>query len=236
MRSDQEKPDKTKILLVDDHTLFAEGTADLLSAETALEVVGIAHDGRECLAFLKSETPDVIMLDIALPDCLGIGLIDRIKARQPSVKIIMLTGLNPGDYLREALRKGVHGFLTKECNKRELIEAIFSVKHGQDYFSKGVVPFLRPACSGYGEQARTSAAQSDGVAKLLSDREEEVMDLMARGLSDREISSALGITIRTVKYHTGNIRSKLGVKSRSKAIAVWSNGGNRAYEGMDIQP
>ncbi|KLU61561.1 transcriptional regulatory protein DegU [Peptococcaceae bacterium CEB3] len=228
--SDQEKAGKTKILLVDDHTLFTQGTVALLSSEADLEVVGIARDGGECLALLEAERPEVILLDIHLPDCLGIGLIDLIKARQPSTKIIMLTGLNPRGYLKDSLQKGVHGFLMKECNKKELIEAIFTVKQGKDYFSKGVAPFLKSACLGCDSPVRSSVAQSNGVAMPLSTREEEVMNLMAKGLSDREISSALGITVRTVKHHTGNIRSKLGVKSRSKAIAAWGHEGNGDYE------
>jgi len=220
-----EKLEKIKVLVVDDHTLFAEGTVALLSSETNLEIVGIANDGNQCLTFLKSKTPDIILLDISLPDCSGINLIDDIKSIHPAVKIIMLTGLNPRGYLTKSLQKGVHGFLLKECSKREMIEAIYYVEQGKEYFSKGLVPFLKLTLNG-DKQALTS--QPNNIGKLLSAREKEIMDLITNGLNNQEISTTLGITIRTVKFHSSNIFLKLGVKSRSKAVATWDNGAERS--------
>ncbi|EGW36054.1 response regulator [Desulfosporosinus sp. OT] len=215
-----EKLEKIKVLVVDDHTLFAEGTVSLLSSETKLEILGIANDGNQCLTFLKLKTPNIILLDISLPDCSGINLIDDIKSIHPAVKIIMLTGLNPKGYLTKSLQKGVHGFLLKECNKKEMIEAVFYVAQGKEYFSKGLAPFLKSAFNKGDKKALTS--QPNDIGELLSGREEEIMNLIVKGLNNQEISSILGITIRTVKFHTSNILSKLGVKSRSKAVVAWT--------------
>lgn len=221
MSFNNDKLEKIKVLVVDDHTLFAEGTVSILSSETNLEIVGIANDGNQCLTLLRSKIPDIILLDISLPDCSGINLVDDIKSINPAVKIIMLTGLNPKGYLTKSLQKGVHGFLLKECNKKEMIEAIFFVAQGKEYFSKGLAPLLKLAFVGSnGDKALTS--RPIDIGELLSSREEEIMDLIAKGLNNQEISSTLGITIRTVKFHTSNILIKLSVKSRSKAVAVWT--------------
>ena len=216
------KVEKIKVLVVDDHNLFAEGPVSLLSSETNLEIVGIANEGNQCLTFLKSKTPDIILLDISLPDCSGINLIDDIKSIHPAAKIIMLTGLNPRGYLTKSLQKGVHGFLLKECSKREMIEAIFYVEQGKEYFSKGLAPFLKLAFVGNNGDKQALISQPNDIGELLSVREKEIMDLITKGLNNQEISSTLGITIRTVKFHTSNILSKLGLKSRSKAVAAWT--------------
>lgn len=229
-----EKLENIKVLVVDDHTLFAEGTVSILSSETNLEIVGIANDGNQCLALLRSKTPDIILLDISLPDCSGINLIDDIKSINPAVKIIMLTGLNPKGYLAKSLQKGVHGFLLKECNKKEMIEAVFYVAQGKEYFSKGLAPYIRFAFIRSNEDKEALTFQLSDIGELLSTREEEIMDLIAKGLNNQEISSTLFITIRTVKFHTSNILSKLGVNSRSKAVAVWTRVSKNQDESPEI--
>ncbi|KLU66415.1 transcriptional regulatory protein DegU [Desulfosporosinus acididurans] len=219
MALDNEKSKMLKILIVDDHTLFVEGTVSLLSSETILEIVGIANDGVQCLNLLKSTAPDVILLDISLPDCSGINLIDDIKSIHPEVKIIMLTGLNPEGYLTKSLQKGVQGFLLKECNKTEMIEAIHYVVEGKEYFSKGLAHFLKVEVVDNNDDQQSITPKPND--KVLSGREAEIMNHIIKGLNNQEISLALGITIRTVKFHTSNILHKFGVKSRSKAAAAW---------------
>jgi len=217
-----EKLEKIKVLVVDDHTLFAEGTVSLLSTETNLEIVGIANDGNQCLTLLRLKTPDIVLIDLNLPDCSGINLIDDIKSKNSVVKIIMLTGLNPKGYLTKSLQKGVSGFLLKECNKKEMIEAIFYVAQGKEYLSKSLAPLLKLEFIGNNGDEQALELQPNHIGELLSTRETEIMDLIAKGLNNQEISVTLGITIRTVKFHISNILFKLSVKSRSKAAAVWT--------------
>ena len=230
-----EKLEKIKVLVVDDHTLFAEGTVSILLSETNLEIVGIANDGKQCLTLLQSKAPDIILLDISLPDCSGISLIDDIRIINPTVKIIMLTGLNPKGYLKKSLQKGVHGFLLKECNKKEMIEAVFSVAEGKEYFSKGLAPLLKLGFVGSNGYTKSLTLQSNDIGESLSTREKEIMDLIAKGLNNKEISAKLNITIRTVKFHTSNILFKLGVKSRSKAVAAWITVSKNQDEGSGVQ-
>ncbi|MDR3602091.1 MAG: response regulator transcription factor [Desulfosporosinus sp.] len=234
MSFDNEKLEKLKVLVVDDHTLFAEGTVALLSSVTNLEIVGIANNGNQCITLLKSKPPDIILLDISLPDCSGINLIDDIKSIHPEVKIIMLTGLNPQGYLTKSLQKGAHGFLLKECNKKEMIEAVFYVAQGKEYFSKGLAPFLKLAFVGNNGDKQALTSKPTDISEQLTGRQEEIMDLIAKGLNNQEISSTLGITIRTVKFHTGNILFKLGVKSRSKAVAAWTMVSKNQDESAEI--
>ena len=222
MLFDNGKLEKVKILLVDDHTLFAEGTNALLSSEPNLEIVGIANDGEQCLSLIKSKTPDIILLDISLPDRSGINLIDEIRLINPGVKIIMLTGLNPKGYLTKLLRKDVNGFLLKECNKNEMIEAIFYVAQGKEYFSRALAPYLKLALVGSDDNKRYLTLESKDSRSPLTVREEEIMNLIAKGFNNQEISSTLDIQLRTVKFHISNILLKLGVKSRLKAVSVWN--------------
>ncbi|MGC7872612.1 response regulator [Desulfosporosinus sp. SYSU MS00001] len=226
MALDNVKSKMLKILIVDDHTLFAEGTVSLLSSETNLEIVGIANNGVQCLNLLKSTAPDVILLDISLPDCSGINLIDDIKSIHPEVKIIMLTGLNPEGYLTKSLQKGVQGFLLKECNKTEMIEAIHYVVQGKEYFSKGLAHFLKVELVDNNDD-QLITLKSNETEESLSPREREILELVSKGLNSEEVSLALGITKRTVNFHIGNILSKLGVKSRLKAVAIWKTMSNR---------
>lgn len=228
------KLENIRVLVVDDHTLFAEGTVSILSSETNLEIVGIANDGNQCLTLLRSKTPDIILLDISLPDCSGINLIDDIKSINSAVKIIMLTGLNPNGYLAKSLQKGVQGFLLKECNKKEMIEAVFFVAKGKEYFSKGLAPFLKLAFVGSNGDKQALSSRPIDIGELLSSREEEIMDLIVKGFNNQEISSRLDITIRTVKFHTSNILIKLSVKSRSKAVAAWTSVSKNQDESPEI--
>lgn len=223
MLSNNGQLEKIKVLVVDDHTLFAEGTTALLSAEPNLEIVGIANDGEQCLSLVKSKKTDVILLDISLPDCSGINLIDKIKLIHPEVKIIMLTGLNPKGYLTKSLCKDVRGFLLKECNKREMIEAIYYVAQGQEYFSKGLAPYLKSALVGNDDDKKYLILQSKESVGSLTVREEEIMNLIAKGFNNQEIALTLDIKLRTVKFHISNILIKLGVKSRLQAVSVWTD-------------
>jgi DNA-binding NarL/FixJ family response regulator len=212
--------EKLKVLLVDDHILFAEGTVALLASEQKLEVMGIASDGNQCLSILNTETPDVILLDIGLPDRSGIDLIDEIRSKVPTVKVIMLTGLNPKGYITIAMRKGVNGFLLKECNKKEMIEAILDVAQGKEYFSKGLAHYLVSELTD-DEKDKTNDIKIND--KLLTSKETEIIELITMGLRSKEVANKLGITTRTVDFHMSNILSKLGARTRYEAIMIYTN-------------
>jgi len=204
-----------RVVVVDDHILFAEGTVSMLSSETYISVVAIAKNGSECLKNVKEEHLDVVLLDINLPDCCGTDLIEKIKALDSTVSIIMLTGQDPAGYVNVSLKKGAQGFLLKDCSKAEMIAAILQVSRGKFYFSQNMAPYLRTAIIGKEMQ------KNDIKGKSLTPKEIEIIDLIAQGLHNREIATTLGIKTRTVDFHVTNILPKLGVKSRFEAVRIY---------------
>lgn len=130
-----------KVLVVDQHTLFAEGIAALVSLEPRISVAGIANNGIECMNLISKTVLDIVILDISLPDICVTGLIVKIKKVQPEVKIIMLTGHNPKEFVTKSLGKGIHGLLLKDCSAKEMIQTVLRVYDGCDYFSHGWIFF-----------------------------------------------------------------------------------------------
>lgn len=214
-----EKLERVKVLVVDDHTLFAEGTVSLLSVEPRILTVGIAKNGMECMNLVSQTSTDVVLLDIGLPDISGTDLIEKIKQVGPEVKILMLTGLNPKGFVTKSMTKGANGFLLKDCSAQEMTGAIFRVYEGGVYFSQGLAAFLR---SGNNGDNSHSPGNSETPSILLTPREIEIIELVSQGLHNTEIASALGIKVRTVEFHVSNILSKLGASSRFEAVLKWA--------------
>lgn len=220
MPYNSEEQKKVKVLVVDDHTLFAEGTVSLLCIEPRILVVGIAKNGIECMNLLSKTKPDVVLLDINLPDTCGTDLIDKIIKAQPEVKTIMLTGHNPKGYVTLSIRKGANGFLLKDCSVKEMIQGILRVYEGGVYFSKGLEAFLQ---TGNNSENIHFPANSEMLSELLTPKEIEIIKLVSRGLHNKEIASALGIKVRTAESHVNNILLKLGVSKRYEAVLYWAN-------------
>jgi DNA-binding NarL/FixJ family response regulator len=208
--------EKVKVLIVDDHTLFAEGTVSLLSSEPRILAVGIAKNGMECMELISQVLPDVVLLDINLPDICGTNLIAKIKRTLPAAKIVMLTGQNPQGYVNKSISKGANGFLLKECSVKEMTQAILKVYEGGNYFAQSLDDFFQSEKTGI-----TPPMESLMSSKLLTAREIEIMELIAKGLHNKEIATALGIKVRTVDFHVYNILIKLGVSSRLEAVLIW---------------
>jgi DNA-binding NarL/FixJ family response regulator len=144
MPNNFEELEKIKVLVVDDHMLFAEGTVSLLAVNPRILVIGIAKNGIECIDIISKNVLDIVLLDINLPDVCGTDIIDKIKKSQPEIKILMLTGLNPKGFVTKSISRGASGFLLKECSAKEMIEAILRVNNGVTYFSKEIEAFLQP--------------------------------------------------------------------------------------------
>jgi DNA-binding NarL/FixJ family response regulator len=213
--------DIIRVAVVDDHTLFAEGTVLLLSSEPNISVVGTANNGKDCLKIVKREHPDVVLLDINLPDYCGTDLIEKIKEIDSNASIIMLTGQNPEEYVNASLNKGAHGFLLKDCSKIEMTAAIVQASLGKYYFSQNMASHLRSVI--VGQEIMTNISEPEkNQGVLLTPKELEIIELISQGLRNREIATALGIKNRTVDFHVSNILSKLGVKSRLEAVLIYS--------------
>ena len=202
-----------KVLVVDDHTLFAQGTASLLSSVPGITVAGIASTADDCLQQIKDTYPHIVLLDINLPDSCGVNAIGKIKKEKPDINIIMLTGQNPEGYVNSSLAQGALGFLLKDCSKDEMVAAIRKVAMGETYFSQSMSSYLKSALL----HTSQPDPQDNKVASLTS-REAEIFELILEGSRNKEIAESLGITKRTVDYHVGNILSKLEAKSRLEVV------------------
>lgn len=216
---------RIKVLIVDGHTLFAEGMEALLLQESDIKVVGIALNTADCLELVEKTHPDVVLLDINLPDVCSADRIGWIKKEFPDIKIIMLTGQRPEGYVETSLAQEVSGFLLKDCTKNEIITAIRKAIKGEVYFSQSILVYLKSIIvnsqSEISDSDLFSVHEATFTAKdsknILTERESEILVLIAKGLRNKEIAVYLGITKRTVEYHVGNILEKLRVKSRLEA-------------------
>lgn len=190
-----------RIVLADDHALIREGLRRLVEEAVDLEVVGEAGDGLELLALVETLAPDLVIVDIAMPNLRGIEAARRIKSRHPAVKVLILSMYR--EYQHQAIAAGADGYLLKEDAPRELFLAIESVRQGKSFLSTRL-----------SQGERCLPAQGEG----LSVREKEVLKLIVEGMSNKEIAEDLCISVRTVESHRASILAKLKVKSAAELV------------------
>jgi DNA-binding NarL/FixJ family response regulator len=210
-----------KVLLVDDHRLLLEGLTNLLEAH-GIEVAGTATDGLEAIAKAKSLQPDVILMDIRMPNCDGLGATRRIKAEMPDAKIVILTTSTEDSDLFEAIKSGACGYLLKSMDADELVAALEQAQQGVPPFSPGLAARLMDEfarLAGGSEAAPPSDARQMPTAGQLTQRQCEVLDLVARGLSYKEVGAQLHLSPRTIKYHMAEIMAELHMEHRAQVLA-----------------
>ena len=196
-----------RVLVADDHQLMREGTAALLGADERIEVVGLARDGREALALAERRRPDVVVLDLNMPGVGGLEACARLRDA-PGPDVLMLTVSEEEPDLYAALRVGAAGYLTKDMPPSELIEAVLAVARGE--------PRIAPAMASRMLAELGRAAPADPLA-VLSERERDVLALLAEGLRNREIAERLFISEATVKTHVRHVLEKLRFRNRAEA-------------------
>ncbi len=200
------------VLLADDHALVREGTRRLLEAEPDLRVVAEAGDGQTAVAEALRCRPDVAIIDVAMPGMSGIEATRRIKAQTPQMAVLALTAYDDDQYVLALLDAGAAGFLLKDVRGQELVEAIRAVHRGE--------AVLQPTIAVRALKRAVSARPAVASTPPLSDREMEVLHEAARGLANKDIARRLGLSVRTVHTHLGNIFAKLGVGSRTEAVLL----------------
>jgi DNA-binding NarL/FixJ family response regulator len=203
-----------RILLVDDQALFREGLRTLLSLQPDLEVVGEAGNGEEALRLAARLRPDVILMDLQMPVLDGVESTRRLRAAHPECRVIVLTTFDDDEYVFEGLRAGAIGYLLKDTPSARLLEAIRAAARGESFLQPSIAAKVVAEFSRLADQA---PPRPQPLADPLSEREVEVLRLLASGASNREIAAALVITEGTVKNHVTNILSKLGVSDRTQA-------------------
>jgi DNA-binding NarL/FixJ family response regulator len=214
-----------RVLLVDDDDLMRAGLRSVLSSDETIEVVGEAGDGRAALAEVRKLRPDLVLMDIRMPDLDGISATREVLAAEPDLKVVVLTTFEEDDYIFEALSAGASGFLLKRTKPEELIAAIHTVAGGDSLLSPSVTRRVIDRMATTQPVAALSGARLDD----LTPREREVLELVGRGLSNREIAESFVIEESTVKTHVKRILMKLGLRDRVQAVIF-------AYETGLIRP
>lgn len=192
-----------RILLVDDHQLVRDGLRSRLGETEGIEVVGEAGTGREALELAASLTPDLVLLDIGLPDMSGLDVAARLGETTPRTRALMLSMYDNREYVLSALKAGACGYVLKDSTSKEIIAAIRAVAAGGTYYSAPL----------------TAALASSGTeTPLLTEREREVLILVAKGNSNKRIAQQLDVSVRTVETHRLNLRRKLGIETPAGLI------------------
>jgi DNA-binding NarL/FixJ family response regulator len=201
-----------RVLVVDDHPLYREGLVSALSASEAVTVVGEAEDGEAAVQRVAELLPDVVLMDLHMPGLNGVEATRRISADHPGVAVLALTMLEGDDSVFGALRAGARGYLLKGAGREEITAAVTAAVRGEVVFSSGIAGRVLSFFSG------PSTAGALPFAEL-TDREREILDLVARGLTNPAIARRLWLSEKTVRNHVSNVFAKLHVSGRAEAVA-----------------
>ena len=209
--------DPVKVLVVDDHALFRRGIDAVLADQENLEVVGEALDGLEAIEKAKKLAPDVILMDLNMPNCNGLEATQALQTEMPQVNVLVLTVSDKESDLFAAVKFGAKGYILKNTEPEELIQAIFHIAHGGVIISPLMATKLLTEFNDL--TAGVERKFTEEAASNLSPREEEVLQLVAQGATNKEIGDSLFISENTVKTHLRNIMEKLHLANRSQATA-----------------
>lgn len=198
-----------KIIIVDDHQMVSEGLKQLLELSGKIKVVGQASNGMECLSLIENLKPDIVLLDINMPNLDGITTLSYIKNKKYSCKVIILTIHSEVDYLIKANELECDGYILKDSDSATLEKAIYTVYEGNKY--------IEPKMGALLNNTLVNRERDFDKLELLSSREIEILKLIARGMSNKDIADSLKITERTVKNHISNLFKKIGVTDRTQA-------------------
>ncbi|MER6402109.1 response regulator transcription factor [Streptomyces viridosporus] len=215
-----------RVLIADDQQMVRQGFTVLLGLQPDIEVVGQAVDGLDAVARVAELAPDVVLMDIRMPELGGIEATRRITTATPHIKVLVLTTFDLDEYVYEALRAGASGFLLKDASADQLAEAVRVVAAGDALLAPGITRRLIAEFSRLAPEPRTPLKERVGD---LTERETEVLALIARGLSNAEIAVRLVVAEQTVKTHVGRILVKLGLRDRTQAAVF-------AYESGLVRP
>lgn len=216
--------DKIRVIIADDHRVVCEGTRELLQKAADFDVVGVAGDGEEAVRLVKELKPDVAILDVAMPRLNGIEATREIKTISPGTAVLILTGYEYDHYVFALLEAGAAGYLLKDVSSEKLVDAVRSVHAGELVLHPAAARKARSYFIGAGDK------HLDLRSQMLTDREKEVLQLVARGRSNIQMAGDLKLSRRTVQSHLRNIFNKLNVESRTQAVIAGLKKGYLALE------
>jgi DNA-binding NarL/FixJ family response regulator len=203
--------DRVRVLIVDDDDLMRAGLRGLLAGDAAIEIVAEAADGRDAVYRARLHEPDVVLMDVRMPDLDGIAATEELLAAMPGTRVVILTTFEQDDYIFGALRAGASGFLLKRTRSEDLIAGIHTIAAGDSLLSPSVTSRVI-------ERMARQPARDDARLAELTPRELEVLELLARGMSNAEIAAALVIEESTVKTHVKRVLDKLDLRDRVQAV------------------
>jgi NarL family two-component system response regulator YdfI len=204
-----------KILIADDHLIIRQGLRLILETESDLELVGEASDGKEALSLCHKLKPDLVLMDLRMPNMDGLAAIEALRTEHPEIAVVILTTFNEDDLMLRGLQAGARGYLLKDTDRNTLFNTIRAAARGETLLK----PEIMARVLAHANTASTTEIDPAGSINL-TEREQEVLIAVARGERSKEIAAQLGISERTVKAHLASIYGKLGVDSRAGAIAV----------------
>ncbi|MDD5936125.1 MAG: response regulator transcription factor [Clostridiales bacterium] len=197
-----------RIIIADDHMMVREGLKQLLELDGSIEVIGQASEGEKCLELVNKLEPDVVLLDINMPNMNGLQALQKMRRTNTKQKVLMLTIHNEVEYLLRAVELGANGYVLKDSESEVLKKAIFTVFNGDTYIEPTLTPEMKE---------RLKDKKSSSINEALTKREVDVLQLIAEGLFNKEIAYRLNISEKTVKNHVSNIFKKIGVSDRTQA-------------------
>ena len=205
--------EKIRVFLVDDHTVVRQGLRRILESDEEIEIVGEAGDGRTAIDLVQKLRPHVVVMDVAMPELNGIEATRQILKRVEGAKVLVLSMHGDDVYVRQVLKAGARGYLLKDSEDLDLIKAVKAIRAGGSFFSP---PVSKVVLSGYlGDKAEGDA--EDGVARL-TDREREVLQLIAEGKTNKEVAHALSVSVNTVETHRKHIMEKLDLHNTAELV------------------
>ncbi len=203
-----------RVVICDDQDIVCEGLRVILNSAVGIEVVGAAHDGAEALEVVARTSPDIILMDLKMPGMNGLQATRRLREEAPQVRVLVLTTYDADDWVFDAIRSGAAGYLLKDSPREELIAAIKGTAAGKTHVDPAVAGKL------FGQIVRRSPPAGSTVAGDLSDRERDVLRLLARGLSNTAIAGRLYLSEGTVRNYVSAVFAKLGVSDRTQAAVI----------------
>jgi DNA-binding NarL/FixJ family response regulator len=209
--------DRIHILVVDDHPVVRDGLVTILNTQPDFEVVGEASGGQEAIEAVLDKKPDLLLLDLEMPEMDGVAVLRHFQTQSMAVRSIVFTAFDTDERILQAVQAGAQGYLLKGAERQELFNAIRVVHGGGS--------LLQPVIASKLLQQMSEAKQQVTEVDALTPREAEVLELLAQGLQNKEIANALVISERTVKFHVSSIMGKLGASNRTEAVALAANQG-----------
>jgi len=203
-----------RILIADDHLIIRQGLRLILETEDGFEIIAEAPDGTEAVRLCADLQPDVVLMDLRMPGMDGLTAIEKLRASQPEIAVVILTTYNEDDLMLRGLQAGARGYLLKDTNREALFDSIRAAARGETLLRPEIMARVLSKAGMPSNHSETAAGPD------LTEREHQVLTAVAKGERSKEIAVSLGITERTVKAHLASIYGKLGVDSRAAAIAV----------------